>query len=77
MGSVINNTPVKAHANGFDSQGRVVDNTVTGLKQTHGAFQETHNQANQPAANSPRWPNTNQDLLGAEAAGASGITTSY
>lgn len=77
MGSQINNTPVNSHTNSFDSQGRVVDNTVTGLKQTHGAFQETHNQADQGAANSPRWPNTNQDLRGAEAAGASGITTSF
>ncbi len=77
MGSQINNTPVKAHANGFDSQGRVVDNTVTGLKLTHGAFQETHNAANQAGASSPRWPNTNQDLRGAEAAGASQLTTSY
>lgn len=71
MGSQINNNPVNAHANGFDSQGRVIDNTVTGLKLSHGAFQETHNQANGPAANSPRWPNTNQDLRGAEAAGPS------
>lgn len=77
MGSQINNTPVKAHANGFDSQGRVVDNTVTGLKTPHGAFQETHNQADQGAASSPRWPNTNQDLRGAEAAGASQLTTSF
>lgn len=71
MGSVINNTPVKAHANNFDSQGRVIDNTVTSLHTPHGAFQETANQANQAAAGVPHYPNTNQDLRGAEAAGPS------
>lgn len=77
MGSVINNTPVKAHANNFDSQGRVIDNTITGLNQRHGAFQEDHNGADQGAASSPRWPNTNQDLRGAESKGPSQLTTSY
>lgn len=71
MGSVHSGTVPKAHANTFDSQGRVVDYGTTSLHTPHGAWQEDHNQANQAGASVPRYPNTNQDLRGAEAAGAS------
>lgn len=77
MGSQISGTVPKAHANTFDNQGRVVDYPDTALHTPHGAFQETHNAANQAAASSPRWPNTNQDLRGAEAAGESALTDSF
>jgi hypothetical protein len=74
MGSIVNNTPVKAHKNSFNAFGQVIDNTVTGLNTPHGAFQEAHNASDQAAATAPRYPNTNQDLHGAEAAGASQLT---
>ena len=77
MGSQISGTVPKAHANTFDSQGRVVDYPVTSLHTPVGAFQELHNAADQGGANHPRWPNSNQDLRGAEAAGPSQITTSF
>lgn len=73
MGSQHSGTVPKAHANTFDSQGRVVDYADTALHTPHGAFQEDHNAANQSAANVPHYPNTNQDLRGAEAAGPSGL----
>lgn len=71
MGSQHSGVTSKAHANSFDSQGRIVDNAVTSLHIPHGAWQEDHNQANGSAANVPHYPNTNQDLWGAEAAGPS------
>lgn len=66
MGSQQSSTKSKAHANSFDSQGRVVD-TTTVLNIPNGAFQEDHNNANQAGPVHPRWPNTNQVLRGAEA----------
>lgn len=66
MGSQHTSTVSKAHANSLDSQGRVVD-ASTVLNINPGAFQEDHNQANQAGPTSPRWPNTNQTLRGAEA----------
>lgn len=67
MGSVHSGTVPKAHANTFDSEGRVVDYADTSLHQAHGAWQEDHNQSGQ-------FGYSNQDLLGAEAIGNSSKT---
>jgi len=70
MGSIRTNDVSVVHANHFDSQGRVVD-VLTSLNQNRGVFQEDHNQANQAAENPPHYPNTNQDVMGAESKGPS------